>query len=149
MKQELVTTQSPSPKTVIDFIHNHKPSKDVIVVGQSPAKTNIVSASGTYAIVQAWMTTACVYSWSFMNVIEEEGGDRMSQVDFNSVMRRIDPWIGKKVIALGSLASEVLTRLDIPHLPIEHPSGLNRNLNRFSVRLDQVAKIHDYVKGKK
>ena len=91
MKPASYTTHSSKYKIVTDFIHNHKPSKDVIVVGQSPSKTNTPSANGTYAIVQAWMTTACVYSWSFMNVIEEEDGYKMSQVDFERVKREISP----------------------------------------------------------
>ena len=74
-----MTQANPTPKCVVDFLHNHKPSKDVIVVGQSPAKTNNPSASGTYAVINAWLTAACVYSWSFTNVIEEEGGNRLSR----------------------------------------------------------------------
>lgn len=135
-----------NPKCVVDFLHNHKPSKDVIVVGQSPARTNTPSASGTYAIVQAWMTSACVYSWSFTNVIEEEGGDKIRQVDFEAVKKKMQPFVGKKVIALGNLASEVLTRLNVDHLPVLHPSGLNRHLNNFDNRLEQIRKIHDYCK---
>lgn len=144
-----MTQSNPTPKYVPDFLHNYKPSKDVIVIGQSPSKTNNPSANGTYAVLNAWMTSACVYSWSFMNVIEEEGGDKMSQVDLLSVRNKIDPWIGKKVIAMGDIASAVLTRLNIPHLKIEHPSGLNRNLNKFRIRMDQIEAIHEYVKGKK
>ena len=143
------TTLSVGSKTVIDFIHNHKSSKDVIVVGQSPSKTNNPSSSGTYAVINAWMTSACVYSWSFMNVIEEEGGDRLSQVDFDRVMSRVDPWIGRKIITLGGLASDVMTRLRIPHLSIMHPSGLNRHLNIFENRIEQIRKIHEYVKDNK
>lgn len=138
-----------SKKTVIDFIHNHKPSREVIVVGQSPAKTNNPSASGTYAVVNAWMTSACVYSWSFTNVIEEEGGDSLKQVDYDAVLERVKPWIGKKIITLGNIPSEVMTRLCINHLPILHPSGLNRHLNIFENRIEQIRKIHEYVKGKK
>jgi hypothetical protein len=141
--------QSIQSKTVIDYIHNHKPSKDVIVVGQSPAKTNNPSASGTYAVINAWLTSACVYSWSFTNVIDEEGGDRLSQVDFEAVYKRVRPWKGKKVIALGNLASEVLTELRIPHLKLLHPSGLNRHLNKFDNRIEQIRLIHEYVKGSK
>lgn len=144
-----MTQVNPTPKCVIDYLHNYKPSKDVIVVGQSPAKTDNPSASGTYAVIQAWMTAACVYSWSFTNVIEEEGGSKMSQVDFESVYKRVRPWKGRKVIALGNLASDVLTELRIPHLKLLHPSGLNRNLNIFENRIEQIRKIHDYVKGKK
>lgn len=146
MKQESVMQYTQS-KTVIDFIHNHKPSRDVIVVGQSPSKINNPSSSGTYAVINAWLTSACVYSWSFMNVIEEEGGDSIKQVDFDRVRDRVSPWIGKKVITLGNLADEVMTRLGIPHLSIMHPSGLNRHLNIFENRIEQIRKIHEYVKG--
>jgi len=137
---------NPTPMCVTDFLHNHKTSRDVIVVGQSPSRTNTPSSNGTYAIVQAWMTSACVYSWSFTNVIEEEGGDRIKQVDFDALRERVKPWIGKRVIALGNLASEALTRLNIDHLQVLHPSGLNRQLNNFDNRLEQIRKIHNYCK---
>ena len=136
----------PTPKYVNDFIHNHKTSKEVIVVGQSPSRAAKATSNGTYAVVYSWLTSACVYSWSFLNVIEEEGGDSLKQVDFQRVKQRISPWIGKKVIALGNIASEVLTRLEIDHLQIYHPSGLNRHLNNFDTRIEQIRKIHDYCK---
>lgn len=144
-----MTRANPTPKDVIYYLHNHKTSKDVIVIGQSPAKTNTPSASGTYAKVQAWMTVAGVYAWSFTNVIEEEGGDSLSQVDFEAVRARVKPWVGKKVIALGNVASEVLTKLGIPHLKVLHPSGKNYALNNHDREIEQIKKIRMYVKGKK
>lgn len=146
-----MTQANPTPKYVPDFLHNYRPSKDVIVVGQSPSKATKPKANGTFAILNAMMIMAGVYSYSFMNVIEEEGGNKISQVDFDSVLKKISPWIGngKKIIAMGDVASDVLTRLGIAHLKIEHPSGSNRNLNNFEVKLDQPRLIHEYVKGKK
>ena len=144
-----MTRQNPTPKYVPDFIHNYKPSKDVIVIGQSPSASDYPSASGTFAIINAWMTTAGVYAWSFMNASEEIGGNKMSQVDLKKFREDIDPWIGKKIIAMGELASRVLTKLNIPHLKIQHPSGLNRNLNNPDIKLIQPTLIYNYVKGKK
>jgi hypothetical protein len=136
----------PTPKYLIDYLHNYKPSREVLVVGQSPSRTNTPSANGTYATINAWMTSACVYAWSFTNVILEEGGDSKSQVDFVALRERVSPWIGKKIIALGNLSSEVLSDLDIPHLKIYHPSGLNRHLNIFENRIKQIQLIHEYCK---
>lgn len=144
-----MTSANPTPKDVVYYLHNHKTSKDVIVIGQSPAKTNTPSASGTYAKVQAWMTVAGVYAWSFTNVIEEEGGSKLSQVDYDAVFNRVRPWIGKKIIALGNVASDVLTELRIPHLKVLHPSGKNYALNNHDNEIAQIKKIRMYVKGKK
>lgn len=141
--------RNPTPKYVTDFLHNHKTSKDVIVVGQSPAKTNIVAANGTYAKVQAWMTVAGVYAWSFTNVIEVEGGSSLKLVNYDTLYENVKPWIGKKVIALGNVASEALDNLRIPHLKVLHPSGKNFALNIHERELDQIRLIREYVKGKK
>ena len=144
-----MTQANPTPKDVTYYLHNYKPSKDVIVVGQSPAKTNNPAANGTYAKILAWMTVAGVYAWSFNNVIEEEGGNKLSQVDYDAVYKRVRAWKGKKVIALGNIASEVLTELRIPHLKILHPSGKNFALNIHERELDQIRLIRKYVKEKK
>ena len=35
----------------------------------------------------------------------------------------------EKVIALGNVASEALTKINVDHFKLPHPSGLNRKLN--------------------
>ncbi len=50
-----------------------------------------------------------------------------------------------KFVALGKAASVRLTRLDVKHYKLDHPSGLNRKLNDKHYELDMLKKCKEWL----
>lgn len=132
----------------------HRLSDRVMVVGLCPSSTTDVSdrsayrKSDTVQTVLDWMHTAKCYEFDFQNVIPDvvNAVPELKGVRLDLLRARLQPFHDKKVIALGGFASKVLQTLGVKHLSVYHPSGKTRQLNDFEVRLDQVRKIHAYLK---
>lgn len=133
----------------------HSLSDQVMVAGFCPSTlTDDCSRkkyrkSDTIQTVIDWMHCARCYEFDFQNVVPHivNAPADMELVNFKALMRRLEPFKSKKIIALGGFVSKVLKSIDIPHLPLYHPSGKTRQLNDFEVRLDQIRKIYSYLKG--
>lgn len=52
-----------------------------------------------------------------------------------------------KIVALGKTASKALTLLHIPHYAMEHPSGLNRNLNNKEYMAVKLEELKQYIQS--
>ena len=133
----------------------HSLSASVMVVGLCPSSlTDDCSRekyrkSDTIQTIIDWMHCARCYEFDFQNVIPHivNADPDIGLVNLSALAKRLEPFKHKKVIALGGFVSKVLKLVDIPHLPLYHPSGKTRQLNDFEVRLDQIRKIHNYLKG--
>jgi uracil-DNA glycosylase len=135
-----------SLKDMKDFIPGHQPSKDLIFVGLSPSACNTVGKNGSYERLKSITTFINLYEWSYQNVIPHiENGNKISQVIFPLLEKRMDPFKDKKVIALGNIASNVLDKMKIKHLKVPHPSGLNRLWNDRMTKYEVAMMIEDYV----
>jgi hypothetical protein len=53
---------------------------------------------------------------------------------------------GFKLIALGCVASEALRNMEIEHLKLPHPSGLNRKLNNKKTVKEMLVTAKKYVR---
>lgn len=133
----------------------HSLSSEVMVVGFCPSTVTDECSrekyrkSDTVQTVIDWMHCARCYEFDFQNVIPHlvnASADPL-HVNFSALKKRLEPFLGKKVIALGGFASKVLCHIDMPHLRVYHPSGKTRQLNDFETRLDQVRNIHTYLKA--
>ncbi len=115
-------------KSVTDFITDHKPSDDIIVLGQCPSSKTEPFKNGTFARLQKWLDYADISEWSFHNVIPNKiNSYDMNDVDVDALRKAIE---GKSlIIALGGFVSKVCKKYDISHVSIDHPSPRNRNLN--------------------
>lgn len=77
--------------------------------------------------MNAWMEALGFHHYSFSNVIPYEGEYKMKDVDINFVRSFTNGY--NKVIALGGFASRALSRANVDHYTMPHPSPLNRKLN--------------------
>jgi hypothetical protein len=50
-----------------------------------------------------------------------------------------------KVIALGNVASSLLTKIRVDHFKAQHPSGLNRNLNDPELVAEMLEDMREYL----
>lgn len=97
-----------------------------LIVGQNPSfKTQDNSSLRRLA---GWMTQAGVDHWSFVNVSDRPGTFAPSKEDRHFLWMCLKD-SDQPILALGHRASQTLDRLQIPHVRIHHPSGLNRALN--------------------
>jgi len=114
-------------KQVTDFLPYHRPSDEVIILGQCPSSKTKPFKNGTFSRLKNWMDIVGLYEWSFHNVIPNKiNSYKMSDVDVDALLTETQ---GKVVIALGGFVSKVCDKYDIPHYKIDHPSPRNRNLN--------------------
>ena len=74
-----------------------------------------------------WMTFLGYETYCFSNVIPYEGNYTQRDVDLDFVRESTK---GHDIIvALGGFVSKTLQRAGIDHIPLPHPSPLNRKLN--------------------
>lgn len=106
----------------------------ILVVGQNPSfKTQ---DNATLARLAKWMDAAGVKHWSFVNVQSRPGTFIPSTEDRHFLWKCLRE-VTQPVIAMGWSASRTLDRLQIKHHRIQHPSGLNRELNDPAVEAMQ------------
>ena len=132
---------------VKDFVPDHVTSKDVIVLGLSPAKRKVKHkphSNGTLIRLDGWMKSVGQREWSFHNVIPNvEGSADMADVDVVALQRAVR---GKKiVIALGSFVERVCKKYSIDNFKIDHPSPRNRNFNDPSYEKKMLASLNEFL----
>jgi hypothetical protein len=55
---------------------------------------------------------------------------KLSEMDLSLLLIKLSPYLYKyPIVALGDTATRALTRSEISHATMSHPSGRNRNLN--------------------
>jgi len=114
--------------------------KSVLVVGMNPSK---VFYCGTFKRLENWMERVGVTYYGFMNVYNEQGSFKKTDIDYEYVSQCINNHT--TIVALGNVASEVLTKLDKDHLKMPHPSGLNRLLNNKEYEKQKLSELNEYV----
>lgn len=63
-----------------------------------------------------------------------------------NLARIIERFNATHIIALGKTAHTALTLLQLPHLEMPHPSGLNRKLNDKEYKEQKIKELVDYCK---
>lgn len=104
---------------------------DVLVIGQQPGGINPrgLKLAPTISRLYGWMDRCDVRYFGFMNLmpyIDQKNPSKEDVIIMTEVCRSDR---NLKVLALGNKVSDVLTRLNIRHYKLPHPSGLNRLLN--------------------
>lgn len=113
----------------------------VVIIGHSPGKV-AESKSITRKRVKRWLGET-QYEW-------------YNLVDYHTTFLKmkdveLDPKLiitYDKVIALGNMPSDWLTRNQIPHLKVPHPSGLNRAWNDPNTEPLTINRITSYLETK-
>ena len=117
-------------------------AEKILIVGHSPGKI-VKSKSPTRNRVKHWLNSAGIEEYDWTNLVHYNvPGLKMSDVT-------LDPkWVMgyDRVIALGRSAEQWLSRQEIKHLAVPHPSGLNRAWNDPSVEPEVMDNIKKYLK---
>lgn len=126
--------------------------KRVLFVGQSPKtylnKKEPFVGTTSYRRLMTWLN--CLgpdVQVLFTNATQEVAGKSITENDLmelNKVIQDFDP---DYIIALGKLASNALTHIDVAHLAGPHPSGLNRKLNDKQFVDKWLKLMIEYVNG--
>ena len=133
-------------KSVPDFIEGHKPSGDILILGQCPSSNTKPNKNGTYSRLSKWLEVVDVHAFAFHNVIP----DKINSYDIKDVQYRKLHAVThgrKKIIALGGFVERVCKKYNIPHYKIDHPSPRNRNLNDPKYEQQMLKRLRDYLNG--
>lgn len=114
----------------------------VLVVGINPSSKERRKLS-TRDRLDTWMEAIGVSEYDFKNVIDEPGEYHINKVDSNRVVNFCKD--DYKIIALGNFVSGVLSKLNIEHHKLPHPSPLNRKLNDKSFEKECIDKCKAYL----
>ena len=119
----------------------------VLVVGMNPSnilENKKVRKNSTLDRLNKWMDRWNISNYSFINTTEKRF-DAISQHDVDP-NRLIEAAYGyEKVIALGGFASDSLTKAQINHFKMPHPSPRNRLLNDSNYEWEQIEKCAKYL----
>lgn len=131
-------------KSVVDFIPGHRPSEDIIFLGQCPSSKTVQFKNGTFARLQKWTDAVGLESWSFHNVIHNRVNS-YSLADVDEVALR-EAVKGKRfVIALGGFVERACKRHGIECYRIDHPSPRNRNFNDPAYEPRMLERLKEYL----
>ena len=125
----------------------HESSKDIVVVGLSPAKRESRDSRDTSHNLKYFMGTAGYPKYSSFNISTIPGGT-FEDVDLDYVKTKIQAFKGKKIIALGRDVEKALNKVGVKDfLFINHTSRRNRFYNKFEHVLKTVIDIRHYLES--
>lgn len=116
----------------------------ILLVGINPS-TAKKGWSTTWHRLPRWADHLGIGIFSFTNCLHEQGKYSLRDVDFN-VLRECCRG-HDRVLALGGFASRALSKINVEHFTLPHPSGLNRKLNDKTYELDQLKACRKYIYG--
>lgn len=112
----------------------------IVFVGDKPSSKNIdpgIPFIGTpsHSNLMKWIDKMCVGEYFLVNSHSEADKMKICRLEKDS-----PTWI-----ALGNNASKVLSRFDIPHYKLPHPSPRNRLLNDKNYIDKELEKCNNYI----
>lgn len=115
---------------------------NLTIVGHSPGRAGSPEKSKTIQRVKRWLNQHELYEYDWYNLVDYHAPKlKLKEATLESQI--IEPY--NKVIALGNLASQWLTKNNINHLKVPHPSGLNRQWNNPETENITINKIKQYL----
>lgn len=132
-----------SPKSVPDFIPDHIGHPDYLIMGLSPSSKTKPFKNGTFARLLNWTNIVELPQWDFCNILHEVNSTDIKKVDVEQLRHICSN--RKKIVALGSIVSKVLTKNGIEHHKVDHPSPRNRNLNSKDYEQEMLVRLRDYI----
>jgi hypothetical protein len=100
--------------------------KNVIVIGLNPTKLAVPRKGGAWHRFQEWLDYLGIDKVSFTNISPDPHWDK-KQMDTTFLKESISEHA--QVIAWGPSVSKYLTKMDVEHFVLPHPSPLNRQIN--------------------
>jgi uracil-DNA glycosylase len=120
-------------------------------VGSNPSRKNddkMTPFYGTRSLLTllAWIAYLDVKEYAFINASNEFANDgkvKLTGDDYVRLYMALNK--EKRVVALGKIASNALTKLKIKHTTLPHPSPRNRKLNDPYFTDAELAKCRKYL----
>jgi len=119
------------------------PRRDVIFVGMQPSKAKFRKncALDRFALWMDELNISCV---TFQNAITDADlPQKVTSADFKMLYNCIKGYT--KVVALGSLVSQILTAMGVQHFKMPHPSPRNRLLNDKDYEANILNRLKEYL----
>ena len=101
----------------------------VVIVGQNPSGAEKPKKNDTIDRLLNWCTAWGLTNFEFMNCSDEVG--EKYTIDF----------------ALGNVASDSLSKVNVEHFKMPHPSPRNRQLNDKQFEKTMIRKCYNYLQG--
>jgi len=117
----------------------------IVFVGSAPGN-HPPDKSPTRRRITKWMDELGVdrFKWKLTNVfLTKTTRTKLEGIETQEFMQRLRGY--KKIIALGNIPSDQMKRLDIQHLKVPHPSGLNRMWNDPELEPKVINDIKGYL----
>ena len=118
----------------------------ILIVGMCPSDKPTLGykKNATFRNLESWMDRLNIRHFSFINTFSFPGKPQLANVDFNSLHEACKSY--PRVLALGNFVSKALSKIEVRHYVLPHPSPLNRNLNhKWWVEL-MLEDCKDYLK---
>lgn len=114
--------------------------REILILGQNPSSAKPFK-NNTVERLSKWLKYANIHRYDFDNVSQDVG--HIFEVNVDHVKKITRGY--NKIVALGGIASNVLCKLDIPHLKMPHPSPRNRQLNCKEFEEEKMKKLREYA----
>lgn len=103
----------------------------VLVVGlnpskQSPDNSAFHPSTKSRKTLDGWLEGIDGAEFYYINISDSKEHIRCNTNELHNKINELSP---HKIIGLGRKVQSILTMLDVSHLRIPHPSGLNRSIN--------------------
>ena len=115
--------------------------REILILGQNPSSAKPFK-NNTVERLSKWLKYANIFRYDFDNVSQDVG--HTFEVDIDHVKKVTEGY--SKIVALGGIASNVLHKLDIPHLKMPHPSPRNRQLNCKEFEKEKMKTLKNYAR---
>jgi hypothetical protein len=133
-KLGIETDQASIYNSAIGFTDLYLQSARIIIVGlnpsdESPDNSAFHTSTKSGKAVRMWLKdTACVVS--FLNLSEKRNKDGFTKSGL-SIPSALLLYVaaGYKIVSCGAIVDEILTKYNLRHFAMPHPSGLNRFWN--------------------
>lgn len=118
----------------------------VIFLGLNPARPKKKLKNSALNRLSTWYDALGIDHVSFSNLTNDVDWDfDLKKIDHGYVLSLLQGY--DKVIALGGVVSKFLTKYNVSHMQMPHPSYRNRALNSREYELEQLEKCRAYLRS--
>ena len=118
----------------------------VLVIGQNPSGKPTLNGkqNATFRKLEGWMSYIGVHHFSFVNTFDEPGAQpKLHKVDYERLCTLCQEY--DIIVTLGAFVSNVLSRINVKHFGLPHPSPLNRLLNDKTFEKTMIDQCKEYI----
>jgi hypothetical protein len=119
-------------------------SRRILIVGINPSSVNPAKICASIKRLYRWADEMNIGLFSFTNCIPRAGKYSDKDIDYNFLNNCIKGY--DRVVALGGFPSKALSKLDVDHFVLPHPSGLNRKLNDKEYEREVLRSCSEYLR---